>query len=228
MLGREVSASASPPMEPEKVDLNEPLQKWYVQWLKGHEATTLIYAGASRNGGKADPQLHQVHFIRDIIAPMFWKDMEYEAVPVTEWFDQDYYGGGVRREKDIVRVIGEHYSKSVRLPVYRISRPDIGFEVVMRYNFYDWNVSVNSQFFCEMNMSGYGAQFSEEDIKRHPNGYEKGRYWGYLYFQGFPAEYWYGPYGESSKQFSFSPGSDYELYAWAREFAYKFVRKVSV
>lgn len=112
--------------------MRAPLQAWYDEWLAEHRQTDLIYAGEP---GK--PSLEQVHFVRDELAPIVWSDTLYYDLPreppprddcrLTAW------------------IIGEHHSKSVRLPVYSIERPDIGVQLVLRYNYYDWKLSVISE-----------------------------------------------------------------------------------
>lgn len=192
-----------------------PLQQWYSDWLKEHRDTGLIHANPDR------PSLQQVHFVRDVLAYKLWSDLDYDELPrVSIKHESD----GIRAHPDTVRVIGEHRSKSVRLPVFSISRPAHGLRLVMRYNFHDWNVSVVSERPVEMDVAGYGALFSEEDRKRFPAGYRKGSYWGYLFFQGFPDEFWFGPYSESKTRFSLAPSSDYELYSFVRELSRLMIR----
>lgn len=200
--------------------LNIPLQQWYNAWLKEHKdgKTDLIYASPS------NPQLHQVHFVRDNLAGLLWRDKEYDEVPDVEFLGEIDGRQQMLTHKDRVRVIGEHRSKSVRLPVFSITRPEHGLQLVLRYNFYDWNVSVVSERPVEMDMAGYGSEFSQEERERYPDGYslqraaEIGRagYWGYLFFQGFPEEFWFGPHTHDKNRFSLSPVNDYELYSFVR------------
>lgn len=98
-----------------------PLQDWYDAWRAVHAETTLIYVSKDSHG----PYLPQVHFVRDELANLVW-------------------AGAPRRDRSCVNVIGEHTSKSVRLPVYSLERSDLGLRIVLRYNYYDWKLSVIS------------------------------------------------------------------------------------
>lgn len=186
--------------------MREHLQLWYRRWLKEHEDTNLLYSGRKVVDGemKGSPSLAQVHFVRDHLAGLFWSDIPYESRPtITE-------GEGLRVT---ALVIGEHRSKSVRLPVFLLEREDLGLKIVLRYNFYDWNVSVVSEKPL-LHLADVVAGYSESEKARFPNGYTKGSYWGYCYFQGFPAEYYFGPYSENNRQFSTYLGSDYSVYTF--------------
>lgn len=70
----------------------------------------------------------QVMFVRDEIHPLFFsRSASYEE-----------------RKTKPVRVVGEHTSKSVKLPVFSISGLDA--EIRMRENFHGWVVSVNTHW----------------------------------------------------------------------------------
>lgn len=182
--------------------MKEHLQPWYDRWLEEHRAgTDLIYAGP-----KGDPGLDQVHFVRDYLAGLFWADVPYEkrqpALPRDDCKETTY-------------VIGEHHSKSVRLPVFSLERPDIGLQIVLRYNFYDWNVSVISEMPIDGNeLRGFELDYDDEGRKRFPNGYTPGRSWGYCFFQGFPEEVQFGPFSESPRKFSLCITSPYMLFTF--------------
>lgn len=191
--------------------MNEPVQAWYNRWLTEHKDTNLIYATPEK------PQLHQVHFVRDTIAQLFWNDVEYDKLPRVD-IDDSVSGTYIVQKRtrsvlDIVRVIGEHKSKSVRLPVFQLARDDYGLMLVMRYNFHDWNISVVSSKPIEMSLEGYGATF-RDDIER--DKYTAKGYWGYLFFQGFPTEFMFGPRSLDARKFSLACWNDYELYSFVR------------
>ena len=63
-------------------------------------------------------------------------------------------------------------------------------------------------------LRGFVTGFSSTEREKYPNGYQPGGYWGDLYFQGFPPEYWFGPHAENPRQFSTYMSSDYELYTF--------------
>jgi hypothetical protein len=182
--------------------MREHLQPWYDNWLKEHVDTKLIYAGPTN-----DPRLDQVHFVRDTLSRLFWADIPYEKRNLAS-----------PREdcKETAYVIGEHTSKSVRLPVYSLERPDLGLQVILRENYYDWNVSVVSETPINSDLRGFQLDYSEDDRKRFPDGYIPGRSWGYCFFQGFPEEFKFGPFCENPRKFSLCIGDNYDVYVFVR------------
>jgi hypothetical protein len=175
------------------------LQPWYDRWLKEYEDSNLIYA---RLGEKV--LLRQVHFVRDTLAPLVWADVPYEKRALaTPRYDI--------RETAIV--VGEHHSKSVRLPVYAIERPDLGLRLVMRDNYYDWNVSIASEREITSDLRGFPLDYwNDGERSRFPNGYRPGMSWGYCFFQGFPLDAQFGPYAENHCRFSMCVRSDYQIF----------------
>lgn len=86
-------------------------------WIRVNEPDeNLIYAK-----GLGD----QVCFVRDRLCQLLRSTYE-------EWRDNPPL------------VISTHYSKSVKLPVFQINLEKYGIEMVLRYNFYDWKISVKS------------------------------------------------------------------------------------
>ena len=67
-----------------------------------------------------------------------------------------------------VEIVGEHYSKSIKNPVVKISYQ--GCEIVVRYNFYDYEIAVISPYDLEIPKSLFISE-------------------GNFYYQGFPDEY---------------------------------------
>lgn len=147
-----------------------PLQEWFSEWL---DSTTddLLYKQAAKG---------QVMFIRDTLGRAL----------VSEW----------KRWEGVPVVIGEHRSKSVRLPVYHIALPDM--ELVLRDNFYDWKVSVRSDAPIR-NVAGWGL-FDEAD--------ERGI--SACYCEGFPREWVQGPYAKDKRRFTVELSGQYDLYAF--------------
>jgi hypothetical protein len=184
--------------------MREHLQPWYDKWLEEHKDTTLIYVQRSPQEG---PSLAQVHFVRDTLASLVWADVPYDnRKPATP--------------RDALRetawVIGEHTSKSVRLPVYSLERPDLGLQIVLRDNYHDWNVSVISETpIVASLLQGFKLDYSsDKERARFPNGYEPGRSWGYCFFQGFPEEVQFGPYSENPRRFSLSIQNAHKVYTF--------------
>lgn len=163
--------------------MKQELQAWYDLWLQEHADTNLIYVPKNSLG---EPYLQQVHFVRDRLAYLVWRDVPYQNLP-----------NGVEREdvKALVQVVGEHRSKSVRLPVYQLCRPDLGIRFVLRDNYHDWNVSVISERAIPEER---GFEFNSD----------------YLFFQGFPDADQFQGYGHvSHRKFSFSTTGEHDLYA---------------
>lgn len=71
-------------------------------------------------------------FFRDVIIPLLYKK-DYEVE------DRDKAEKQVSSKYDI---IGSHYSKSTKLPVYKFNL--LRAEIIVRYNFYDYEIVVNS------------------------------------------------------------------------------------
>lgn len=164
--------------------MRDHLQPWYDRWLADHEKTNLLFVARDRHGGIYLPQ---VHFVRDQLAGLFWADVPYDARKAIE----------PRAScKETAYVIGEHTSKSVRLPIYSLERPDLGLQVVLRENYHDWNLSVISETPVTADLRGF-----ELDDAR-------------CYFEGFPPEVRFGAFRENPKKFSLYIGSDYAIYTF--------------
>ncbi len=134
---------------------------------------------------RGDPYLAQVHFVRDTLAGLLWADVPYDTRPQST----------PREEcKETAFVVGEHRSKSVRLPVYSLERPDLGLAVTLRDNYHDWNVSV-SQERATADLRG----FPLNDLT-------------YCFFQGFPEDRRFGTYAANPLRFSMCLGSMHEVY----------------
>lgn len=179
--------------------MREYLQTWYDAWIVEHQNTNLLYA---RSGN--EPRLDQVHFVRDRLSLLTWADVKYD----------DHEAEPARRDcKVTAMVIGEHKSKSVRLPVYSIERPDLGLQIVLRDNHYNWNVSVISERPVNADLRWFELDFrsDKERAEYHPRGH-----WGYCFFEGFPTEFMFGPWSMNASRFSTCIDSDYELYAFVR------------
>lgn len=174
--------------------MKEDLQTWYRAWLKEHENTDLIYVSRGRDG----VYLSQVHFVRDTLSRIMWNDLKYEDIPETD-----------NREKITGYVIGEHKSKSVRLPVYMLERKDLGIKFILRDNYYNWNVSVVSDKPITTDLKGLVKEYGADDRPNYP-----GAFWGYCFFEGFPVDYCFGSYSENQNNFSTYLNNDYELYTF--------------
>ena len=122
----------------------------------------------------------QVCFVRDELFPLVIKDQK-------------------EMRENPVMVISTHVSKSVKLPVYQINLKDYGIEIVLRYNFFNWIISVNSEKaldFDFMNIFNSGEEIS------------------YVYCEGFPREKVYGSYENDHSKFTFKIIDDRDLYVF--------------
>lgn len=121
-------------------------------------------------------------------------DKIYQSAASNQFcFIRDSVGSGLGFESG--GVIATHYSKSIELPVYLLEYK--GLQIILRNNFYDWKVSVNSPFPLVL----------PEDIIRTEN--EK---INPIYCEGFSPEWVFGMYKENNQQFTLEIGSDYFLF----------------
>lgn len=96
----------------------------------------------------------------------------------------------------IPSVIGTHRSKSVLLPVMEMDLSKIGLKIVLRYNFYDWCISVESENEVDCDFMGLITD-------------QKG------YFEGFPTDRIYEIYSEiNKKKFSVVLDNKYQVYTF--------------
>lgn len=142
-------------------------------WIRVNEPReTLIYRKA---------QGEQVCFVRDVISDrLVFADMGWD-------------------EHDEPMVISHHYSKSVKLPVFQITREDLGIEFVLRCNIYDWKISVKSEKPLDFDFMGL---FNPKEVVN--------RYC----CEGFPEDKIYGSYEQNHSQFTIEIGSEYNVYAF--------------
>lgn len=122
----------------------------------------------------------QVRFVRGPLCHMLMSTYE-------EWHDNPPL------------VISTHYSKSVKLPVFQINLEKYGIEMVLRYNFYDWKISVKSD--KPLDFDYMGLFNPKEEIAS-------------VYCEGFPKDKVYGSYEQSHSQFTIEIGSHYDLYTF--------------
>jgi len=167
----------------ENMEENEARRKfktWYAQhlpidlltWCRVNEPNDdMIYKKGYWN---------QIVFIRDTIMNMVCKDYEeYVNNPVL--------------------VINTHKSESIVLPVYQINLFDSKIKIVLRYNFYDWKISIDSDI--DINVDFMGLFKSDEKINS-------------VYCEGFKKEQVYDSYSNNKKQFTFEISDIYELYTF--------------
>lgn len=125
--------------------------------------------------------------------PGFWKQITFVRDHIHRLFVVTY----VESKKNPVMVVSTHTSKSIELPVYSIKIP--GIEVRMRYNFYDWKVSIRS----ELPVPDVFHNIIKRDEKVHQ-----------VYFEGFQDDWIFGSYNQDPRRFSVEIGNAYDLYAF--------------
>ena len=96
-------------------------------------------------------------------------------------------------------VISTHFSKSVKLPVYQINLEKYGMELVLRYNFYNWKLSVKSDKPLDFN---------------HMNLFDPTKIIPDYNCEGFPKDKVYGSYEQSHCRFTVEFDSQFELYTY--------------
>lgn len=132
---------------------------------------------------------HQVAFARDTITQLVGVGLD--------WWEHE----------NIPDVISTHRSKSIILPVYEFSRPDIGLRLIARNNFYNWKLSVISGKPIEANFDGLFYTTPPVDPKYTGNELAP------CYFEGFPEDLIFGYYAPSNKRkWSAEIGGDYPFY----------------
>jgi len=159
------------------------LMEWFLPWIQRHDGSVLIYK---------DSASEQIQFIRDAIAPMVLSGTSYYE-NLIEISDAK---GGKREVCRSSLVVGEHTSKSVVLPVYAFERPDLGLQLVMRCNFYNWKLSVLSEQRIE---APFEALF--HTIPPPDPGYT-GNDLAPVYFEGFQKDWCFNYYSLNHRKWS--------------------------
>jgi hypothetical protein len=156
------------------------------EWVKANvPAENLLYR---------DHFWPQIGFVRDVLAAALAQRTDHTLEEYT----------------NLVRVCGEHHSKSVTLPVFSIAWKR-GVTFTLRNNFHDWNVSVDADRPIEWDFDGLFD-------RRKDN---------YCFVQGFPPDRVFGRFDENPQRFTFSVSSNYDVYVFffllARQFPAKAV-----
>jgi hypothetical protein len=100
---------------------------------------------------------------------------------------------------DLWDVVGTHRSKSLNCPVFHAKLEKDGLKIWMRYNFYNWNVSIESErpITCD-----FIDSFSDDN-------------YNYCYCEGM-ADKKFGTYNNSNTKFTVCIDHDYDLYTFFR------------
>ena len=103
------------------------------------------------------------------------------------------------------KVISEHMSKSVHLPVYQFERPDLGLRFTLRNNFYNWKLSVESEVPLTTDFSCLFPTRMPKDPEYQGNALAD------CYFEGFPKDRIFGYYESNPRKFSAEIWDNYSL-----------------
>lgn len=133
---------------------------------------------------------------------LMYKDGYWDQINFVNNRIEAIFGKNYEERKEIannIRVISEHTSKSVLLPVYHVKLVD-GINLTMRCNFHNWIVSVKSPRVIKadfMNLCNPNKQIKS------------------VYCEGFPEKLVYGPYSQNKKQFTVElTDSKYHLFTF--------------
>lgn len=158
-------------------EAKEKLQAWA---LENEPSDNMIY----KNG-----YWNNIVFIRDTILGLLYNEEASKKFP-TSWASILEYAN---KQYDI---IGKHMSKSIYLPVLKLTYK--GIEIVFRYNFYNYEVTV----------------ISDKDIEL-PAGLFESNDDSTFYYEGFPVEYMLNtPYTESKQKFTVRIWDSYKFYTF--------------
>lgn len=133
------------------------------EWVEGHTVhDEMLWKGAFGN---------QIMFVRDRLVPVFGAGLSYE------------------QQQAVATVISTHYSKSIKLPVYQLTRPDLA--IVLRNNFDNWKMSVLSETPIQPVFAGlfYTTPPVEPEYTGNPLSS--------VYFEGFPKDLIFPYYSQS-------------------------------
>ncbi len=138
------------------------------EWIKSNEPKEgLLFKDALYN---------QIDFVRDVA---------------------EIFARSIKEFDNMIKVDGTHMSKSVNCPVYHIELKDFGVRIWMRYNFYNWNVSIDSDNPITCDFLG---TFNDD-------------FYDNCYCEGM-TNHKFGKYGDNNKRFTVYIKSEYNVYAF--------------
>lgn len=124
----------------------------------------------------------QLLFVRDRLTGLLLNDISYDS------------------REQILRVISTHTSRSITLPVYKFNLKSLfGLDIILRDNFHDWKVSIDSLYPIPCNFMNLFDEQKEID----PSSCE-----------GFPKEYIFGSFKKNSRQFTIEISDHYKLHTF--------------
>lgn len=146
-----------------------------------------------------------LHFMRKqkLDDNLMWKDASISQ----ELFVRDTICGNLLKVHGFV--VSTHYSKSCELPVYFITMRN-GVKLIMRNNFYDWKVSVETPD----NQPALPANYLPKDLMSLKMTDGKPQKIPQCYLEGFKKQWCYGGYDpeNTARKFTIEVPSKYSLY----------------
>jgi hypothetical protein len=125
----------------------------------------------------------------------YWKQIIFIRDTIGYLLNETYE----EYKENPVLVINTHRSKSIVLPVYQLNLKKYGITMILRYNFYDWKVSVISENELEMDFKGV---FTEDKPINS------------IYCEGFLENQVFGKFSDNKKNFTVEIYDDNRLYVF--------------
>lgn len=131
---------------------------------------------------------------------MLWKDAFWEQISFMRSCVGALLAHNGEEYRELVQVVGTHTSKSIVCPIYYIHLEKEKIDIWMRYNFYNWNVTIHSR------LKAIDCDFL---------GVVDDRNYGYCFCEGM--EQWKeGPMSNSKFKFTVHISNHYECYVFFR------------
>lgn len=153
---------------------------WYAKNLPVDVTTWVRVNSPSEQMVYKEAFSNQIVFARDKLTRTFFKD-----------FDD--------RINNPVMIISTHTSKSIKLPVYEINVKHLGLRLILRDNFHDWKISIESE--KPLNYDFMGIIKEDEEINP-------------IYCEGFDESWVYGSFKNNKNKFTIEIYDNYMLYTF--------------
>lgn len=125
----------------------------------------------------------------------YWDQITFIRQTIMEILSDSYE----EYKNNPAMVISTHWSKSIKLPVCQINLPKYGVKMILRNNFYDWKVSVDSINEIKCDFKGLFDEVQEINS---------------IYCEGFKEDQVYMSYKNNKKQFTIEIGDNHKLYTF--------------
>lgn len=129
----------------------------------------------------------------------FWNQIVFVRDELPKTLIEKYNYSLYEAIGDEVRVISTHTSKSILLPVYKISYPGRELTFIVRNNFHDWKVSVIS---CQPIEADFGNLFDPTQKVSS------------TYCEGFDPSWVFGSHEENNMKFTVEIRDNFEMYTF--------------